>query len=468
MNARSGPSQNQNRQLVYAVLILVLFVTMYPFARWLDRRKAANQLGEATLGQIDTGGFVLKLLMIGGFRGMAANMLWGQALDLQKVHEWERLKQKVDMITRLQPHFLSIWTFQSWNLAYNVSVEWDAPEDKYEWIKNGIKFVEEGVVKNDKSPDLVWDAAWYYYHKFGFADEAIILRKLFREDSDEPFKTDPMTGIVQDDNFLVGRGWFQKAIKLVRDAGAKRLTPGMEANLEYIDKPTQHKGRAGDLAFFSMPAHAQSRYAQGLEKQSIQGVPASFDEQAMEAWRQSLALWLEFGKIAWPAHNNEKELVYLDDATEPLRYAKLSDNQKYWSNRWSEQMNYRYWKSRCQAEQTRDGVDARKLFYQGTIAYKGADFLTAVSKFREGLEKWEALLKRFPSFQADELQQKDTAQLLKRYLAALRQAGLPQPKELPFQNLTKMLNEDFAPDPFDEVEMTRSNPAARAGSASPK
>ena len=116
---------------------------------------------------------------------MAANVLWNQAIDLQKVHEWDRLEQKVNMITRLQPHFLSIWTFQGWNLAYNVSVEWDAPEDKYDWIKRGIIFLEEGVSTNDKSPDLVWDVAWTYYHKFGFADEAIVLRKLFREDPDD-------------------------------------------------------------------------------------------------------------------------------------------------------------------------------------------------------------------------------------------------------------------------------------------
>ena len=70
---------------------------------------------------------------------MAANVLWTRAIDLQKVQEWDRLKVTVDMITKLQPHFLSIWTFQSWNLTYNVSVEWDAPEDKYEWIKQQLE-----------------------------------------------------------------------------------------------------------------------------------------------------------------------------------------------------------------------------------------------------------------------------------------------------------------------------------------
>ena len=80
---------------------------------------------------------MLKLALLGGARGVAANVLWNRALDLQKVHDWDRLKLTVDQITKLQPHFLRVWSWQGWNLAYNVSVEWDAPEDKYEWIKQG-------------------------------------------------------------------------------------------------------------------------------------------------------------------------------------------------------------------------------------------------------------------------------------------------------------------------------------------
>ncbi len=120
------------------------------------------------------------------------------------------------MITKLQPHFLAIWTYQSWNLAYNVAVEWDAPEDKYQWIKKGIQFVQEGVNKNQKSPDLVWDTAWYYYHKLGFSDESIILRRLFRDDEDADFKRyyDPerKQEVVGDDNFKLGYGWFSRAV----------------------------------------------------------------------------------------------------------------------------------------------------------------------------------------------------------------------------------------------------------------
>ena len=110
--------------------------------------KKERDLGEAAIGQIDTGSFMMKLFLLGGFRGIVADYLWNRAEDYKKEHDWDRLAQTVEMITKLQPHFLAIWTYQSWNLAYNVAVEWDAPEDKYQWIKKGIQFVQQGVDKN--------------------------------------------------------------------------------------------------------------------------------------------------------------------------------------------------------------------------------------------------------------------------------------------------------------------------------
>src|SRR5262245_54200890 len=179
-------SSNLNRQIYVAVIVL-LFAAMYPYRALVDRIHQQYDLGEATIG-IDNGSFVLNLFALGGARGIVANALWDQAIKLQKVQQWDRLEAKIDMITKLQPHFLSVWTWHGWNLAYNVSVEWDDPADKYRYIKRGINFLKQGVERNPRSPDLMWDTAWTYYHKIGMADEAVILRKLFREDDDEPFK----------------------------------------------------------------------------------------------------------------------------------------------------------------------------------------------------------------------------------------------------------------------------------------
>jgi hypothetical protein len=467
---------NRNYQVLYAIGILVIFVAMAFYTRELEQRKQRQKLGEATLGQVDTGSFMLKLALLGGARGVAANVLWLRADDLKKAHEWDRLKATVDLITKLQPHFLSVWTFQGWNLAYNVSVEWDAPEDKYEWIKQGIEFLKDGVRKNETSPDLMWDTAWTYYHKIGFADEAVILRRLFYDDDDEPFKTyvDARTGIAhtKDDNFLLGYGWFTNAVEKV-DQGNARLATEFSKSVDYVDKPTQHKGRPGDLHFRTMPAHAQTRYASSLEKESIMGVPAKFGEVASIEWGKALQEWNQFGQYSWPAFSDPDQMVRIDDSTNMAAFAKLTDVQKYWTERWANDTNYRYWKDRAAAEMEKDGVTARQFFYEGTKALKAGRFVSetdkngnlrrgAIENYAEGLKLWERLLSRHPEYLNDQLNMKDTGQIVKRYAYALRQAGQDLPKDTPFLDKYEQVKDDTSVDPFDALEVIRSTPTAPA------
>jgi len=467
---------NLQRKIAYSVGILVLFLGMFPYKNYLQQEATRKDLGEASIGEIDSGSFVLKLFLLGGARGMAANVLWTRAIELQKVQEWDRLKVTVDMITKLQPHFLSIWTFQSWNLTYNVSVEWDAPEDKYEWIKRGIKFVQDGVRKNQKSPDLIWDTAWYYYHKIGFSDESIILRRLFRDDEDESFKRSPLPGLtIYHDNFQLGHDWFVKAVNLV-DEGVSRQHSGGEETVRHVDAPAQRKGQQGDLPFRSMPAHAQTRYALSLEKASIKGIEATFGPRAQNEWQKALDEWVVFGMHVFETHNEVvidgkrvRQKVRLDDnnISNHDRWAKLHPNEQYWSDRWADQMNYPYWKDRCDAEKEVDGTKARKLFYEGTKAYKAADFPLAVEKFKEGLQVWDKLLQRHLPYRRDDLNKKDTGLVMKRYARACQQSGVELPKDTPFMDLLKAYEGDVSKDPFDALEQY-DNSSRSGTSAKPR
>jgi hypothetical protein len=474
------------RKIIYAVGILVIFTAIYPYKLYLAEQARQKDLGEATIGEVDTGSFVLKLFLLGGFRGMAANVLWTRAIDYQKVQEWDKLKVTVDMITKLQPHFLSIWTFQSWNLTYNVSVEWDAPEDKYEWIKRGIMFVREGVRKNQKSPDLIWDTAWYYYHKLGFSDESIILRRLFRDDDEKDgFKTSPLDEtLIYHDNFQIGHDWFVKSVELV-DKGEQRQAVGELETVEHVDAPAQRKGQQGDLPFRSMPAHAQTRYAIGLEKMSMKGIEATFGPKAMEQWKRAYKEWHDFGMHVFDAYNMVpvdgklvRHKVKLDDNTitqynrwikehpgnNPPWKTPFHENQQYWSDRWSDQMNYSYWLDRCDAEGTLEGTNARKLFYEGTMAYKSAEFKTAVDKYKEGLQIWDKLLKEHQPYRNDDLNKKDTGLVVKRYARACQQEQIELPPDTPFLALMKDYENDNTKDPFDAMEML-DNTSRNSGSA---
>lgn len=462
------PLIHRNRQVVYSVGILLLFVAMIPYSFVLERLQREQDLGEAKIGQIDSGNFSFKVFQLAGMRGIAANYLWSKALDLQKAQDWDQLRTTIDFITQLQPHFLQVWSFQGWNLAYNVSVEWDSPEDKYSWIKQGIEFLKQGVAKNRRSADLVWDTAWTYFQKLGFSDEAIVLRRLFRDDPDVGFHTYPSAenpkGEQADDNFLLAHGWFTHAVDKVDTKTGERLASDVESKVEYVDRVENRKGRPGDLHFRSMPGLSLIRYAEALEKKSIQGIEPTFKERAQVSWRRAFDNWVDkFGRHPFPMFRYEHRDVFLDDFTHPERFKKFDKDLQYWTDRWAQQTHYAFWKDRCAAEMEKDGVRARELFYEGTKAFKQAMPVEAVDRYREGLALWKKLLERHPVYRDDDMNRNDTGKIVRRYLRALQNAGMEKPKDVPFEHLLKELEGDEVPDPFDEMEMPSADMSAVPG-----
>ena len=218
-----------------------------------------------------------------------------------------------------------------------------------------------------------------------------------------------------------------------------------------------------------MPSHAQTHYAIALEKMSTLGIEATFGEVAKNEWARALREWVKFGQHKFEAANfierNGKlvrDIVQIDDRTDLEKFTgkQLTDNQKYWTDRWASQMNYPYWKERSQAEMTQKGVEARQLFYEGTRAYKTGDFGLAATKFKEGLITWKDCLKDFPYFRDDDLNKKDIGLILKRYERVLQQKGEKLPDTFPFKELLAAAKADTTVDPFDAFEMIGVTPEA--------
>jgi hypothetical protein len=148
-----------------------------------------------------------------------------------------------------------------------------------------------------------------------------------------------------------------------------------------------------------------------------------------------------------------RDNVKLDDVMRPEHYKEMTDNQLYWTQRWADQMNYRYWKERSRAEATDKGVMARQLFYEATGAYKTGDFPKAADRFKEGLELWKSVMNEFPNYRDDELNKKDTGHIVKRYTFALKQLQMPIPDDMPFKDCLALVQNDTTLDPFDAREM---------------
>ncbi len=204
------------RKLTYFGLILFLFtlLTFYrPASELLGSQRLAGlsvsrqarrlQLNEADLGQADLAGSTARL-SLSGARGFVICGLWIQAIENQKKHEWSDVEILTNTITKLQPHFLTPWLFQSWNLAYNVSVEADRVRDKYFYIAKGISLLCDGERINRYNgidaagqpytvgnPDMRFWIGFYIANKFGSSDEQHTLRSLFQMSCINPEKRDP-------------------------------------------------------------------------------------------------------------------------------------------------------------------------------------------------------------------------------------------------------------------------------------
>src|ERR1700730_2179079 len=167
------------RKLTYFGLIVGLF-TATLFVKFKTYRQA-DELGirEQNLGDVELTDKALRLTLTGS-RGIAVCGLWYAANEKQKKHEWNEVELLVRSLIKLQPHFVSPWLFQSWNLAYNVSVECDRVKDKYFYIARGIGLLAQGERLNRDDCDMRHFVGFYTQNKMGNSDENNTLRTLFQ------------------------------------------------------------------------------------------------------------------------------------------------------------------------------------------------------------------------------------------------------------------------------------------------
>lgn len=116
---------------------------------------------------------------LGGFRGLIADILWIRASKLQDDREYFELVQLADWITKLEPRLTDVWAFHGWNLAYNISVFFTSPADRWRWVRHGISLLrDEGLVYNPGDAGLFYELGWLFQHKIGATyDQAHVFYK---------------------------------------------------------------------------------------------------------------------------------------------------------------------------------------------------------------------------------------------------------------------------------------------------
>ena len=479
------------------------------------------KLGQTNLGEIDPASETIKLATL-GLRGIAVNLLWEKATEYKKTENWTKLSSTLEQITKLQPNFISVWKFQGWNLSYNVSVEFDNYHDRYYWVIRGIDFLKEGIKYNEDNVDLMSDIGWFIGQKIGRADEHKQYRRLFKADDD----FHPEDRLRDDrDNWLVGREWYRlaedavvlKNMPLKRPTGKGRsellffsLAPmslmnysdaieeegtfGEVAQLawrragdgwkEYSEREIAHtsgtKIRLGDQQLYKADVE---RYLNELEELAP-GLREKIEQESREALssREQEVLDTPFGERNDEQRNIAREVnrklkvthqdvadrigqLFPDKARQANRAAASALNSEQlavYARRYRSVVNFDYWRTRAEFEQTSDALTARSSVYEGDRQRNKAFLEDAKRLYEEGFARWQAVFEAFPEVLEDSLTGDDVLEVIGHYRDVLGELDEEFPEDFPFWDIIE--EHDFE-GKFRDLRELRKSRLEAAGDA---
>ena len=164
-------------------IAVILLVVVSRFQASLNRQRADPELGLTQgvgLGSNAPPVLAFTTVALGGFRGLIANALWIRANDLQQDGKYFEMVQLADWITKLEPSLTQVWIVQAWNMAYNISVKFTNPYDRWRWVQRGIELLrDDGLRMNPRDALMYRELAWFFQHKMGQnMDDAHLVYKL--------------------------------------------------------------------------------------------------------------------------------------------------------------------------------------------------------------------------------------------------------------------------------------------------
>lgn len=160
------------KQAKYLLPILLALAAFWGAARMHEQLRdyrARHQLLPAAPLEDAPPLLAFTTVALGGFRGLIADLLWLRTIRLQQESQVFEIAQLADWITKLEPHFITVWAFQAWNMAYNISVLFPDAENRWRWVNNGIRLLrDEGLRYNPSNANLYKELGWLYQHKIGY------------------------------------------------------------------------------------------------------------------------------------------------------------------------------------------------------------------------------------------------------------------------------------------------------------
>lgn len=457
------------RKIAYVAAIVVLLGPLFAMGRpksgMIGQLRAKYKMGESNLGELDPTSESMRLGTL-GMKGIAATILWIRADYYKEEKYFDRFSATLNQISKLQPHFISVWQHQAHNLSYNVAPEFEDYRQRYEWIKKGIDYLIRGTKLNDRKPILQYDLGHYVGNKLGKADEHVYYRVLYSKDQEfhTYFRDQGLVGIEtsaldynqKPDNWLTGKLWFDQAVALYEAGAQIKKSPHLLMSYSplwqmYYGEAIESEGildqRAGfawkkggtEWADFGMKSLYEFRRKQlklgdrPTHYASMATLQKRFDELAVDAKPKAEQLI----RKAIPAEILKKLEIPEKDRSDEDRSLCIDLERKLVPNMqqitaqlppslqleglsigkeildlkdfvreidsYRSQVNYDFWETRAKAEQREDMLEARSLTFQADQMLNEANVAGAIEAYEKAWKIWYKLFCRFPSMVTDEV-----------------------------------------------------------------
>ncbi len=155
------PSRRARNGLV-ALFCLGVLLALVPVQEIIHRARPEkfDPTRQQRTSMIGVGLTPALIAAMGGFRPLAADLVWLKADQVWEGGSWWAMLPLLDAVVQLDPKFELAWQVYGWHCAYNLNAESKTAVDKNYWLQRGIEILERAVEANPDSWRMKWELGW--------------------------------------------------------------------------------------------------------------------------------------------------------------------------------------------------------------------------------------------------------------------------------------------------------------------
>ncbi len=147
-----------------AALLILAAAQLSPHIN--QSRRTLNMIAADTPQANTPPEYAFAIQAFGAFRSLLTNIAFIRAEEYKQQGRYYDAMQLASWICTLQPRFPAVWEFHSWNMAWNISVTTYTPEERWNWVYNGVKLLrDEGLRYNPRAINIYKQLAWIFVNK---------------------------------------------------------------------------------------------------------------------------------------------------------------------------------------------------------------------------------------------------------------------------------------------------------------